>query len=218
MADFLNTAFAGFDTALLAALHGLAQACGGLLTPLMKCITLIGEKGLLFLLAAVVLMLFPRTRRTGVALFGAIACCFLVNNLILKELVERLRPFEADSLFRSFWEFVGSPAEEGFSFPSGHASAAAAGCLVLIAERGRRWLPFGILYVGLMCLSRTYLMAHYPSDVLFGVLVGCLSALAAVWIARRLFDLLRHRRELPLCRFLLYFAPLKALKKLTKTG
>lgn len=218
MAAFLNTAFAGFDSAILTAMHGLARALGGLLTPLMKFVTLLGEKGLLFLFVALLLMLFPRSRRVGVALFGAIACSFLLNNLIFKELVERLRPFEADPLFRSFWEFVGSPAETGSSFPSGHAAAAAAGCLVLVLAYGRRYLPLCSGYVLLMCLSRAYLMAHYPSDLLFGLLVGCFSAVAAWIIARWIFGLLHRHRSLPLCRFLLYFAPLKAVKKLTKRG
>lgn len=209
MADFLNTAFAGFDAALLSAMHTLARAAGGVLTPVMRIITLLGEKGLLFLLAAVVLALFPRTRKTGVCLFGAIACGFLLGNLVLKELVARPRPFESSELFRSFWEFIGSPAESGFSFPSGHTTAAAAGFLALVLERGRRFILPGCVWVVLMGLSRTYLMAHYPTDVLAGLLVGCLSAVIAWLIAGQIFRALRRRKKQPLCRFLLYYDPLR---------
>lgn len=130
--------------------------------------------------------------------------------MILKEAICRLRPFEANEIFRGFWEAVGSPAEDGFSFPSGHVTAAAAGSLALILERGKKYLLPGALYVGLMCLSRSYLMAHYPSDVLAGVLVGCLSAAAAFFIAGWIFALLRqHRRTNRLCYFLLYYDPLR---------
>lgn len=164
---------------------------------------------MLFFLLAVVLMLFPRTRKTGLCIFGAVCCGALITNIILKDWICRLRPFEGSELFRSFWQAIGSPAEEGFSFPSGHATAAAAGCLALVLERGRRFVLPGALYVGLMCLSRNYLMAHYPSDVLVGVLVGCFSALVAHWIASAIFAALRRRRKQPLCRFLLYYDPLR---------
>ena len=201
--------FAPFDNALLEAYHGVAQLCGGFFTPFMKFITLIGEKGLLFFLLALVLMLFPRTRKTGVCIFGAVCCGALLTSVILKDLIGRLRPFEASETFRAFWQFVGSPAEEGFSFPSGHVTAAAAGCLALILERGKKYALPCIGFVILMCMSRNYLMAHYPSDVLAAAVVGSLSAVAAYFIARWIFQLLKQHRKQPLCRFILYFDPLR---------
>ncbi|MBQ9109529.1 MAG: phosphatase PAP2 family protein [Oscillospiraceae bacterium] len=206
----LNNFFQPFDTAILTALNGLAEAAGGFFTPVMRIVTMIGEKGLLFFLLAIFLMLFPRTRKTGVCIFGAVCCGALLTSVILKEAICRLRPFEANEIFRGFWEAVGSPAEDGFSFPSGHVTAAAAGSLALILERGKKYILPGALYVGLMCLSRNYLMAHYPSDVLAGVLVGSLSAVAAFFIAGWIFRLLRqHRRSNPLCYFILYYDPLR---------
>ena len=47
IAQWLNTAFAGYDYAILQALHKLAEAAGGVFTPLCYIITLLGEKGLL---------------------------------------------------------------------------------------------------------------------------------------------------------------------------
>ena len=82
----LNNFFAPFDTAILQAFHGMAQALGGFFTPFMRIITMIGEKGLLFFLLAIFLMLFPRTRKTGVCIFGAVCCGALFTNLILKDL------------------------------------------------------------------------------------------------------------------------------------
>lgn len=205
----IGSFFAPFDNALLHFYHQMAQTMGGFFTPFMKLITLIGEKGLLFFLLAFVLMLFPRTRKTGVCIFGAVCCGALLTSIVLKDSIGRLRPFEAGETFRAFWEFVGSPAEDGFSFPSGHVTAAAAGCLALVLERGKKYLLPGAVYVLLMCVSRNYLMAHFPSDVLAGALVGSLSAVAAFLIAGWIFGTLRRHRKTPLCRFILYFDPLR---------
>jgi stage III sporulation protein AG len=59
IAQWLNTAFAGYDYAILQALHNLAGAAGGFFTPLCRAITLLGEKGILFLVLGIVLMLLP---------------------------------------------------------------------------------------------------------------------------------------------------------------
>ena len=137
---WLNTAFAGYDLAILSFLHKLAESAGAVLTPLFKLITLLGEKGLLFFLLGIVLMLFPRWRRTGLCIFGAVCCGALISNIILKDAIARPRPFEASDLFRQWWQAVGSPAEDGFSFPSGHVTAAAAGVTGLCLMRCRRWI------------------------------------------------------------------------------
>ena len=208
-ATWLNTAFAGFDNAILEFMHRLEEAAGGFVTPLAKFITLIGEKGLWMFALAFALMLFARTRKLGICLFGAVCCGALLTSIVLKDSIGRLRPFEAGETFRAFWEFVGSPAEDGFSFPSGHVTAAAAGCLALVLERGKKYLLPGAVYVLLMCVSRNYLMAHFPSDVLAGALVGSLSAVAAFLIAGWIFGTLRRHRKTPLCRFILYFDPLR---------
>ena len=56
---WLNSFFSGYDTAILSFAHKMAELAGSVLTPLNKIITLLGEKGILFFLLAVVLMLFP---------------------------------------------------------------------------------------------------------------------------------------------------------------
>ena len=205
LAPWLNTTFALFDQALLSLQHNAAVALGGILTPVMKLITLLGEKGILFFLAAVVLALFPRTRKLAVCIFGAVCCGALITNILLKDSVARLRPFEASELYRQWWEFVGSPKEDGFSFPSGHVTAAAAGCLSLILVRGKRWILPGALWVALMAVSRNYLMAHYPSDVLAAAIIGSVSALIAYGITLLIFRILEDHDDLRFCAFCLDF-------------
>ena len=123
MASWLNSTFIGFDYGILGALHTAAQYAGKVLTPVMKVISALGEKGLLMFLLALVLVLFARTRKMGVCVFGAVCCGALITNIILKDLVARPRPFETLEVYRQWWLAVGAPAEDDFSFPSGHVTA-----------------------------------------------------------------------------------------------
>lgn len=79
----------GYDYAILQALHNLAEAAGGFFTPLCRAITLLGEKGILFLVLGIVLMLFPKTRKAGICMFGAVCCGALITNFWLKDFVAR---------------------------------------------------------------------------------------------------------------------------------
>ena len=202
---WLNSFFSGYDTAILSFAHKMAELAGTVLTPLNKIITLLGEKGIMFFLLAIVLMLFPRFRRTGVCMFGAVCCGALITNIILKDQIARPRPFETVDQFRQWWEFIGAPAEDGFSFPSGHVTAAAAGVTSLCLMRGKRWFIPGAIWVLLMMFSRNYLMAHYPSDVLFALLVGIFSGFVAALITQLIFRFLEnHSGEGKFYDFLLY--------------
>ena len=202
---WLNSFFSGYDTAILSFAHKMAELAGPVLTPLNKIITLLGEKGIMFFLLAIVLMLFPRFRRTGVCMFGAVCCGALITNIILKDQIARPRPFETVDQFRQWWEFIGAPAEDGFSFPSGHVTAAAAGVTSLCLMRGKRWFIPGAIWVLLMMFSRNYLMAHYPSDVLFALLVGVFSGFVAALITQLIFRFLEnHSGEGKFYDFLLY--------------
>ena len=221
---WLNSFFSGYDMAILSFAHRMAELAGSVLTPLNRIITLLGEKGILFFLLAVVLMLFPRYRHTGVCIFGAVCCGALITNIILKDQIARPRPFETVDQFRQWWQFVGAPAEDGFSFPSGHVTAAAAGVTGLCLMRGKRWFIPGAIWVLLMMFSRNYLMAHYPSDVLFALLIGVFSGFVAALITQLIFRFLEnHAGEGKFYDFLLYSGiegkpDLKAVAGTVKSG
>ncbi len=203
-----------FDLQILEFYHTLAESGGSVLTPIMEIITLIGEKGLWMFLLAFILMLFKKTRRTGVCLFGAVCCGALITNIILKDTVARPRPLVAENpIFREWWEFIGSPKESGYSFPSGHATAAAAGMVAIVLSEGKKYLWAAIPYVALMCISRNYLMAHYPTDVLAGAVVGTISAIIAYFIAKAIFIFLEKYRENNLFGFIIDFDIRNIFKK-----
>lgn len=205
MAELLNTAFAGYDKIILSVLHFLGEYLGFILTPLAKLITLLGEKGLLFYLLALVLACFSKTRKTAVCLFGAVCCGALITNIILKDAVARARPFVSLELYRQWWESVGAPAENGFSFPSGHVTAAAAGMTALYCAEGRKYLKPGIIWVLIMAIARNYLMVHYPSDTLFAAIIGIASGFIAWEITKLIFRFLEEYDDWKFCAFALDF-------------
>ncbi len=205
MAAWLNHNLTGFDFTILNTMHQLAQYTGVITTPVMKGISLIGEKGLLIFLLAAILMCFSTTRKTGICIFGAVCCGALISNIILKDWVARLRPFESDAIFQNWWQFVGAPAEEDFSFPSGHVTAAMSGMMALIFSRGKKFLFPGVLFILLMGISRIYLIVHYPSDVLAAMLVGLLSAGIAYVFTDIIYHILVKYQKRRLCAFALKF-------------
>ena len=204
MAELLNTAFHSLDGAVFSAMHSLAESAGGFFTPFAKTITFLGEKGIIFFAAAIVLMLYKNTRRAGVCLFGAVACGALITSVILKDAVARPRPFLSEE-YKRFWEYVGSPEESGYSFPSGHVTATAAAMLTafLFFNKKKSWA--GFLVVVLMGFSRVYLIAHYFSDVLAGVIVGAISAVIAYFITKLIFYFAEKHKDKKFCSFIINF-------------
>ncbi len=74
--------------------------------------------------------------------------------------------------------------EHSYSFPSGHTMSAISfyGLLALVLWERRRqgWAILFALWVPLVALSRVYLGAHYPSDVLASLAIGTIW-LVIVW-------------------------------------
>lgn len=205
-AAWLNTNFAGFDHLFLSIQHFFADHLGVVLTPLMRLITILGEKGWPFFLLALIFMLTASKRDLGVCIFGAVCCGALITNIILKDTVARPRPFESSVEYELLWRAVGAPAEDGYSFPSGHVTACAAGFTALTLMRGKKWIVPSVVCVLLMMISRNYLMAHYPSDVLAALLIGVFSGIVAWFITQLIFRFLhRRRKSVPLFGAILEF-------------
>ena len=202
MAEWLNSFFANYDGAIFGAMHSLAESAGGFYSPFFKLVTLLGEKGIIFFVASIVMMLFKPTRKFGICLFGAVACGALITSVILKDVIARPRPM-TDPTYTAFWQAVGSPAEDGFSFPSGHVTAVSAWAMAMLLCCNKKWSWVGYIGVMIMAMARVYLIAHYASDALAGIIVGTLSGVIAYAITLLIFRLLDKYKENKFCRFVL---------------
>ena len=142
--------------------------------------TQLGNGGLLWIALCVVLLFFPRTRKTGFWALIAMLFGLVCTNVILKHLVGRTRPWLAlEGLVPLVVE------DDPNSFPSGHTCAAFACCATWARCTGKRWLRcLCIAAALLMGFSRLYVGVHFPSDVLAGCAVGCLCAWLS-WLAQR---------------------------------
>lgn len=209
MVEFLNTTFSAFDGGIFKAMHAWAKAAGSIFTPFFKIITLLGEKGLIFFIAAIVLMLFAKTRKLGICMFGAVACGAILTNFILKDMIARPRPFESSVEFEEFWKFVGSPAEDGYSFPSGHMTAITAAMTAMFLLCNKKWSWVGFIGVLLMGVSRIYLIAHYTTDVIAGIYVGAIAGIVAFLITKLIYHLANKYSNKKFCDFLLHWSLFK---------
>lgn len=145
--------------------------------------TALGDHGYLWIGTGVVLLCFKKTRVSGLLLLVALLCTHLLNNLVLKELINRPRPYEAMDMVRLLLD----PQPET-SFPSGHSATAFGSAFVLVIREKAwlRWIPFGAAV--LMAFSRVYVGVHYPIDIAAGALVGILVAFLVCAVAKVIQD------------------------------
>lgn len=151
---------------------------------------------LVIALVAVTLRGASRARLLGFGLrlqflFFAVLVPLLAGELI-KWAVGRGRPYvggKADSF--NFAPFAGTEAYA--SFPSAHAITGFALAFAVAAVWPRTRVAM-IVYALLIAVSRLVLLAHHPSDVVAGALIGVVGAMAVrYWFAARRLGFAIHR-------------------------
>lgn len=188
-AQWLNTTFASFDSAILDFYYNLHKSsAGGFFDFFFKNFTLLGEDGIFLILLSLIFLLFKKTRKVGAGMLGGIIIGALFTNITIKQVVARPRPYATTELFQSRWLEVNGRLESEYSFPSGHTTSAMAAMtpIFLFCKNNVSWLAF--LFVIVMGASRNYIFVHYPSDILGGIIVGGLAGVLAYLIVRVFYE------------------------------
>lgn len=216
MANFLDENFKTIDLGLAKFFHSIESVFGKGSTYLMKFISLLGASGIFLVAIGLILLLFVKTRKMGFAIILSILISALITSIIIKPLVHRARPYQHTELeYYKFWLAAGKTIEESYSFPSGHTTAAAAFSFALFAmSKNKKRSAWILLFPILMASSRIYLMVHYFSDCLGGIIVGAVSSIIAYFITKLIFEKTRGKFN----NFINNFSLFKSSKNSTKNS
>lgn len=163
------------------------------LDTVMPLITKLGDAGIFWIAVAVALLIFPKTRKIGLSMGAALLIGLVVCNLTLKPLLARIRPYDyqLEHFGKTIALLVATPHD--FSFPSGHTLASFEAAIALTVYN-RKWGIPAIVLAALIAFSRLYLYVHYPTDVLFSLLISVGIAFLACWLVKKGYALYEAKK------------------------
>lgn len=147
---------------------------------LMPFITRFGNGGVIWIVLTVILLLIPKTRKTGLILGAALILDGILCNLLLKNLVRRIRPCDINDAVRLL-----IPYPSDYSFPSGHTAVSFAAASALYFAGEKYLWKAALVLAAFIAFSRMYLYVHYPTDILGGALLGILCGYLGCRIVRK---------------------------------
>ena len=140
-------------------------------------VTMLGDAGMIWILLTVILLIIPKTRKSGAVLLAALCADLILCNGILKNLFARIRPYDINTQVQLL---IARP--DDFSFPSGHTAASFTAVAALYFSGEKKLWKMALILACLIAFSRLYVGVHYPSDVIVGMVIGTLIALILFWI------------------------------------
>lgn len=153
------------------------------LTPVFKIITTLGNGGAVWIGLTILMLILPRTRKIGFMTTLSLIGTLLVNNVFLKNVVNRTRPYE---VIEGLTYLVRAPIDS--SFPSGHSACSFAVACVMYRRLPKRYGVPALILAVLIAVSRLYVGVHYPSDVLFGTISGIVISYGAEALAKWIME------------------------------
>ena len=147
------------------------------LNSIMIFVTTLGNGGMIWIVATVLLMIPKKTRKVGIMSAVALLLSLIINNNIIKNIVQRPRPFVT---FKDLQIIVPIPSE--YSFPSGHTASSFAAASVFYRHLPKKLGLPSVILAGIIGFSRLYVGVHYPTDVIAGVIMGILLSYMAEYL------------------------------------
>lgn len=164
----------------LTILHAIQSLHNPVLDQIMITVfnTMVGSLGQLWIIVGLILLVVPKTRKCGAAVLLSYLASYLIGNEWLKDLIARPRPCAVDDTVQMI---VKKPSS--FSCPSVHTYLAFSSAMAIFHSYKKAGIGV-FVFAALVGFSRMYFFVHYPTDVLFGAVLGIVTA----WIVCLLLD------------------------------
>lgn len=154
------------------------------LDALFEIITMLGEETIIIVLMAIVYFMVDKNLARRMFFITAAS---LSSNCIIKNFVKRPRPFTRGI------SCVREETATGYAFPSGHTQTFATWSSGFSFYLKKNWMIIlSVILTLLVGFSRLYLGAHYPSDVIVGMLLG----FGFAFFGNKLYDKVKNKNIL----------------------
>lgn len=140
---------------------------------IMPIITMMGNLGIVWFVISSLLLLKVEYRIIGIGVILALILTTIIGEGVIKHIVRRKRPFDQ----KEEKLLINKPIT--YSFPSGHTASSFAALAVFIQMNGKLGLILSPIAT-LIAFSRVYLKVHYPTDVIFGMVLGFTCGISVV--------------------------------------
>ena len=198
-------------------MHSLCVKFGFILTPLMRLVSILGEKAWPCVIISFIMALHKKRRWVAFTAILSMFLGYILADLLLKPMFMRMRPYTVSNLFQDYWALAGSYKETGYSMPSGHTIGFASffiSLYITIPKTERKMIKnIGTICVVLMIISRCYFMHHYLTDCIVGIVVALITSYTSKVIVRFIFNICKKYNEIALFQFILNFDIVEAFNK-----
>ena len=126
----------------------------------------VGAKGEIWVILGLILFLIPKTLKCGIFILVSYILAYFIGDGVLKELIGRIRPCTVDTSVPLIVK-----RSTSYSCPSVHSMLAFASAVSVFMNYKRTGI-FTLVFAALIGFSRLYFFVHYPTDVIFGAVLG----------------------------------------------